>query len=208
MPMYFSARPHARCPECGSLERHRLDWLFLKEETDLFNGRQKRLLHVAPEEIFEKKFRALPGIVYVSVDLASPRAMVRADVTCLPFEDESFEIIYCSHVLEHVPNDRRAIKEFYRVLKLGGWGLLQVPITSHRTFEDPTITSPIERARVFGQYDHVRRYGPDYKARLEESGFKVKVISAGELIKKEEDFYRMGLDRKGLIFYCLKDSLD
>ncbi|MDQ7032933.1 MAG: PilZ domain-containing protein [Desulfonauticus sp.] len=202
---YIPPRPHARCPNCGSLERHRLDWIFLKEKTDLLVGyKNKIILHVAPEEILKKKFMEIPNSFYVSMDLKNPRAMVRADVIMLPFGNDSFHFIYCSHVLEHVLDDLKAMKELHRVLKPGGYALLQVPITSHKTFEDPTIKDPIERARVFGQYDHVRRYGLDYKDRLKKSGFKVTLYSAEQVIRNTEEFHRLGLDERSFVFFCEK----
>jgi ubiquinone/menaquinone biosynthesis C-methylase UbiE len=138
------------------------------------------------------------------VDLKDPRAMLKADITRIPFVRNAFDIIYCSHVLEHVSDDRKAMHEFYRVLKPNGWAVLQVPITARRTFEDSTITNPIDRTKVFGRYDHVRRYGLDYKARLEEAGFKTTVFAAEDLIENGDDFYRLGVQRDRRVFYCQK----
>ncbi len=195
---------NARCPVCRCLERHRLDWVFLNTKTNLFDGRPKKMLHVAPEAIFELKFRKISGLIYITADLNNPRVMCNLDITEIPFADHSFDVIYCSHVLEHVPNDRKALRELYRVLKPGGWALLQVPITAKKTFEDPTIEDPFERKRLFGQIDHVRRYGPDYRERLVEAGFKTTVFSAGEILKNKNDFFRLGIQDWRLIFYCEK----
>jgi ubiquinone/menaquinone biosynthesis C-methylase UbiE len=119
------------------------------------------------------------------------------DITDIDYADETFDVIYSSHVLEHVPDDRKAIRELHRVLKSDGWAILQVPITAYRTFEDPSITNPIDRLRIFGNKDHVRKYGPDFVERLKEAGFKVKVITASDFL--------MGItDAAGEIYHCTK----
>jgi SAM-dependent methyltransferase len=168
-------RPRAQCPACGSVERHRLIWLYLRERTDLF-VRAQRFLHVAPEASFQARLRAIPGLRYASADLASPLADVRADVQLLPFADGAFDALFCHHVLEHVPDDRAALRELLRVLRPGGWALLQSPIRSGRaeTDEDPSVVDPRERERRFGQRDHVRLYGRDYADRLRSAGFAVE----------------------------------
>lgn len=197
-------RPDAQCPNCGALERHRLLWLFLHQRTDLFSGKSKRVLHVAPEPCFEPRFRKLLGAGYCTADLLNPRAMVRMDITDIPYPDESFDVILCSHVLEHVPEDRRAMREFFRVLHRDGWAILLVPITADKTHEDPTIVSPEDRLRAFGQEDHVRRYGPDYVERLQEAGFAVATTTTGDLAGPE-DILAMGLtSAAGEIYYCTK----
>lgn len=167
-------RPRAQCPACGAVERHRLLWLFLRERTDLLR-RPQRLLHVAPEAVFAERLRRVPGLRYVSADLASALAAVRADVQRLPFGDARFDALLCHHVLEHVPDDRGAMAELLRVLRPGGWAVLQSPIDSDRavTHEDPSVTDPRERERQFGQSDHLRQYGRDYADRLREAGFEV-----------------------------------
>lgn len=169
-------RPRAQCPRCGSLERHRLLWLYLAERTDLFTAPLK-VLHFAPEPFFQDALRALPGIDYTSADLCSPAAMVKMDITDIRYGDDSFDAILCNHVLEHIVDDRKAMTELYRVLRPGGWAVLQVPIDPARekTFEDPAVTSPEERARLFGQSDHVRWYGRDYGDRLRGAGFHIRV---------------------------------
>lgn len=174
-------RPNAQCPACGAVERHRLLWLFLRERTDLFT-RPQRLLHVAPEAVFAERLRRQPGLRYVSADLASPLAGVRVDVQSLPFADAAFDALLCHHVLEHVPDDRRAMGELRRVLRPGGWAVLQSPIDSALavTNEDASVTDPRERERVFGQSDHLRQYGRDYADRLRAAGFEV---SAERFIK-------------------------
>src|SRR5690606_5498676 len=158
-------RPEAKCPVCGALERHRLIVRFLAERTDFWNGRTKRMLHVAPEAQIRTMFMRAPGVRYVSADISLRRPMVQADLTNLGFADETFDVIYCSHVLEHVDDDLRAMRELRRVLRPGGWAILQVPIIRDVTYEDPTVTTPEGRLAAFGQRDHVRAYGRDYADR-------------------------------------------
>jgi SAM-dependent methyltransferase len=180
------AREDARCPHCGALERHRLVWLYLANRTDLFDGKPKRMLHVAPEQCFERRLRARLGAGYLTADLLDPHTMERMDITDIRHPDESFDVIYCSHVLEHVPDDRRAMREFQRVLKKGGWAMLLVPITADRTREDPSVTDPADRIRLYGQADHVRRYGPDYVDRLREVGLEVAITRVSDLMQADE----------------------
>jgi predicted SAM-dependent methyltransferase len=166
----------AICPNCNLLARHRAIWLWLRDRTNLFTD-ELRVLHFAPEEVLQDRLRRLPNLDYTSADLRSPLAMMHFDITDIPFEDDSVDVILCSHVLEHVPDDRRAMAEMIRVLKPGGWALALVPIDPHRnaTHEDPTVAAPEDREREFGQADHVRLYGMDYPQRLEEEGFAVAV---------------------------------
>jgi SAM-dependent methyltransferase len=193
-------REDAECPQCGALERHRFVWIYFSRRTDLFDGRAKRVLHVAPERCFEDRLRRRLGSGYVTADLLDPHAMEQMDITDIHHPDESFDVIYCSHVLEHVPDDRRAMSELHRVLKPEGWAVLLVPVTVDKTVEDPTITDPAERERLFGQHDHVRRYGPDYVDRLREAGFEVKVTDVGDLVPRE-DLRPMGLTRSAAVIY-------
>ena len=196
-------REDAQCPHCGSLERHRFLWLFL-EGTDLFDDKPKKMLHIAPEKCLEPTLQTRLGENYLTADLSNPEAMIKMDICDIQFPDQSFDVIYCSHVLEHVMDDRRAMKEFFRVLKDRGWAILNVPITSEKTFEDSSIVDPEERLKAFGQEDHVRRYGPDYIDRLRESGFTVKVIEVDHLANSEQA-KRMGLTRAtGEIYFCTK----
>ena len=199
-------RRNARCIHCGSLERHRLTWLFLQRRTNLFDGSFKRVLHVAPERIFQKRLRRMLGEGYLTADLYNPRAMIRMDVTDIPFGNDTFDVIYCSHVLEHVEDDRRAMREFCRVLKPGGWALLLVPISEEVTFEDPTVTDPAERARIFGQADHVRRYGADYADRLVSAGFDVQRFEPAEYVT-EGEIARMRLVNERCDMYLCSPAL-
>ena len=200
----FDRRMDARCPHCGALERHRLVWLYLSRKTNLFSGAPRTLLHVAPEPCLAPRLKKRLGKNYLSADLNRRRAMVRMDVTAIPLPDESLDAIYCSHVLEHVPDDRKALREFQRILKHGAWAVLLVPISASRTMEDPGIVTPRERKKAFGQEDHVRRYGPDFIDRLQEAGFSVLVGRTADLFSAEE-IVTMGLTpASGDIYYCSK----
>lgn len=196
-------RPYAQCPHCGSLERHRLDWVFFKQKTNLFEDTEKSFLHVAPEAFLSRRFRDIPKLDYLSVDLNNPAAMEKMDITEIPYPNESFSSIYCSHVLEHIPDDRKAIGEFYRVLKSGGWAVLQVPINLKETYEDFNITSPEGRKKHFGQWDHVRSCGPDYANRMKDAGFQVDTIRATDLVSRSE-LDKIGVQDGRVIFYCRK----
>jgi len=200
----FVRREDAQCVFCGALERHRFVWQYFVEFTNLFDEKTKKMLHVAPEQCFESRLRNSLGEDYITADLVNPRAMVKMDIANIQYPDGYFDVIYCSHVLEHVQDDKKAMREFCRVLKQGGWAILLVPINADRTFEDSSIVDPAERLRVFGQEDHVRCYGIDYIDRLRDSGFKVKVSSVFDLFDKN-DIVRMGLTpASGEIYYCTK----
>ncbi|MFH1196288.1 MAG: glycoside hydrolase family 99-like domain-containing protein [bacterium] len=198
-------RPNALCRECGSLERHRTLWLYLSRKTNFFKDKIK-LLDIAPSKCLSGIFKKLPNVEYMSIDLNSPLAMRHMDITSLDFPDDSFDCIICYHVLEHIPDDRKAMRELRRVLKPGGWAILQVPMTGlAKTLEDPSITSPEKRKEIFGQEDHVRSYGLDYKDRLEEAGFNVSVDKfASELPIAEIKRYAL---HKGDIYYCSKEAV-
>jgi SAM-dependent methyltransferase len=162
------------------------------------------MLHVAPESCFESRFKERLGAGYLTADLFSPLAMVKMDITDIQYPDQTFDVIYCSHALEHVVDDRKAMREFFRVLKNDGWAILLVPITSEKTFEDSSIVDPKERQKAFGQEDHVRRYGPDYVERLRDAGFTVEITRASDLADSDEAV-RMGLTpASGEIYYCTK----
>ncbi len=200
----LAPREDAECVSCGALERHRFVWLYVFIKTNLFDGTPKRMLHVAPERCLESRFRQRLGEGYLTADLSNTRAMMNMDVTNIEYPDESFDVIYCSHVLEHVQGDRKAIREFYRVLRSNGWAILLVPITAKRTFEDPSMVEPAERLKAFGKEDHVRRYGPDFVDRLREADFNVEVVKVNDLVRKDEAV-TMGLTTaSGEIYYCTK----
>tara|TARA_R110000787_G_scaffold70646_15_gene157117 strand:+ start:9592 stop:10353 length:762 start_codon:yes stop_codon:yes gene_type:complete len=189
---YGTQRPNVLSPSTLSLERHRLLWLYLNEETDFFT-KKKKVLHMAPEQCFLKRFQKL-NHDYITADLYSPIADVKADITDLPFDDESFDMIFCNHVLEHIQDDTKAMQELLRVMKKGGMGIFQIPqdLSREKTFEDDSITDRKERAKIFGQYDHVRVYGRDYFDKLRSIGFEVDEIDYTEKISAElSNTYRL-----------------
>lgn len=183
---YKTVRKNALCPGTLSLERHRLLWLYLDKETDFLNSNLK-VLHVAPEQVFYKKFKKLKNWAYFTFDLNSPIADIKGDLTSTNFKDESFDLIICNHVLEHIEDDKSALNEIYRILKYNGISILQVPINVKRknTFEDSSIKSKNQREKYFGQYDHVREYGLDFKDRVEEVGFEVEMINYSTKISQD-----------------------
>ena len=187
-------RSNALCPKCQSLERHRLIWIYLKDHTNFFKERLQ-VLHVAPESCYIRDFETQHGAGYITADIESPLAKVKMDLLKIPFADNSFDVVLCNHVLEHVEDDLKALSEIYRVLKPGGWSILQIPFFKpipEKTFSDDTITNPREREKVFGQSDHVRRYGSDYPERIATCGFQVDQESFSFGITPDECF-RLGL---------------
>lgn len=197
-------RKNALCPGSLSLERHRLLWLYLKNKTDFFSAPHK-MLHIAPEQCFYKLFKQQKNLTYTTADLVSPIADVHMDLHHAPFEDNSFDVIFCNHVLEHVEDDAQCMRELFRIMKPGGWGIFQVPIDTSRqqTYEDPTITSPEEREKHFWQKDHVRLFGLDYKDRLAKAGFSVTVDDyVNTLTAEEVDRYRLPAGE--MIYLCKK----
>ena len=190
---YRSPRKNVLSPGTLSLERHRLIWLYLKNQTDFFT-KKASVLHIAPEQCFLSRFKKLNHLKYISTDLSSPIVDIQANIKNLPFEDNSFDIVLCNHVLEHIDDDRQALKEIHRVLRKGGWGIIQVPLDQDRkeTFEDDSITSKKERTQIFGQYDHLRIYGLDYFDLLRSIGFVVEPIPyASQLSDSEIDKFRL-----------------
>jgi len=190
---YEKIRENVLAPGTLSLERHRLFWLYLKNETNFFNGKYK-VLHFAPEQAFYKRFKKLENLEYTTTDLNSPLADIKADICDLPFSENEFDFIFCNHVLEHIPDDTKAIQELYRVLKPGGTGIFQIPqdLSREITFEDDTITDKEERTKIFGQYDHVRIYGRDYFDKLRSVGFTVSEEDYTQTLSEEEiEKYRL-----------------
>ena len=190
---YQNLRKNALCPGTLSLERHRLLWLYLERKTS-FLTQPLKVLHVAPEQVFYQVFKQYSHWDYTTTDLHSPLAMVKADICALPFEDNSYDLILCNHVLEHIPDDTQAMRELFRVLKKGGSLIAQVPLDEDRaeSFEDDSITDPKERTRIFGQYDHVRVYGQDYYSRLQSAGFQAKAVDyLAELSIEEQERYAL-----------------
>lgn len=184
---YGKQRDNVLSPSTLSLERHRLLWLYLKNETDFFTAKYK-VLHFAPEQAFYKRFKSMKNLDYVTTDLNSPLADVKADICNLPFKSNEFDVILCNHVLEHIPDDTKAMQELFRVLKPGGFGVFQIPqdLNREKTFEDNSITDKKERAKIFGQYDHVRVYGLDYFEKLRSIGFKVEEINYTAVLSEKE----------------------
>lgn len=208
LPYGRKSRENALCPNCLALERHRLMWLYLKEKTDFFQSNSK-LLHVAPEICFINRFEQLPHLDYITADIESPLAKVKMDIEDIPLDDNSIDVVFCNHVLEHVNNDQKAMSEIFRVLKPGGWAILQVPVfhpIPNKTLENSSITDPKEREKVFGQDDHVRLYGKDYPDRLRSAGFAVKVEDYAKEIG-EEAVRRFALPTDDPIYFCRKPSV-
>lgn len=210
LPAGIKKRANARCIGCGSLERHRTLWHFLQNDTDLFKRTNIKLLHPAPEKLFYQKFNQSNNIQYTSIDLYPElydygSKTIKMDLTDIKFDNESFDVIICNHVLEHIPNDAKAMSEMYRVLKKDGWALINVPIDINRevTFEDININNPEKQLELFGQPDHVRIYGKDYITRLEKAGFVVKPIKYAEKFSPNE-LFKYGIKASEIIFYCTK----
>lgn len=196
-------RLEAKCPYCGCDDRERLVFLMLKK-WGVFQS-SARILHVAPERQLQRHLENTPGLSYVTGDIESPFVDQKIDLTQCPFDSEYFDVVICNHVLEHIPNDRKAIAEIYRILKKGGWAILQVPISTSlsSTYEDAAIISAAQRARIFGQEDHVRIYASDYPGRLAAAGFDVNVQNVRELFSEEEiQTHRLISDEK--VFHAKK----
>jgi predicted SAM-dependent methyltransferase len=196
-------RRNSLCPKCGSSERSRVYFLYLKNKIP--TNRKLKVLHFAPEKVITKLFKSYNNIEYLSADINPKKAMIKEDITRISFADNSFDIIFCSHVLEHIEHDRMAMRELYRIIKPEGFAILQVPIKNREnTFEDFNIKDPMERKKVFGHSDHVRIYGKDYIDRLKESGFNVKVDRFSETLDKST-FNKYSLSKDNL-FICTKNS--
>lgn len=203
LPGGTKPRPQAKCPRCGSLERHRLLIMYLVNQTNIFYDEVK-VLHFAPEQFITNYLRQFPNITYVSADLFAP-AMLKIDITDIKLPSNQFDIILCYHILEHVQEDVKAMKEMFRILKPGGWAIIQVPLSSNPdTFEDPLIITPEDRLKYYGQNDHVRLYGwNDYLRRLANAGFTVLVDPFVKTLDRK-DVFRMGLNIIEDIYVCKK----
>jgi SAM-dependent methyltransferase len=198
-------RDNVLCPYDLTLERHRVMWLYLKQKSDFFTKPNLKVMHIAPEQCFHGKFKKQPNLDYTTGDLLSPIADLHFDLHDIPLEDNQYEVIFCNHVMEHVKDDLQCMKELYRIMKPGGWGIMQVPIDSSRTetYEDWSITTPEEREKHFWQYDHVRLYGLNYPKRLEEAGFKVDIVDFSKELPSEV-FERYRIPKTELLYIVSK----
>ncbi|MEP0356965.1 methyltransferase domain-containing protein [Paraglaciecola sp.] len=171
-------RDNAQCLVCGSMDRERLVYLYLKQRTSIFRI-GGRVLHIAPEPLLMKSLQKQRNIQYIRANISQSRADVSFDVTQIPFKSDSFDLIIMNHVLEHVHDDKKAMSEILRVLKpKKGFCILQVPIGNalSQTIYDPSVSSDEERLSRYGQEDHVRLYGQDYPDLLSKAGFKADVF--------------------------------
>jgi SAM-dependent methyltransferase len=195
-------RPNRACPNCRALERHRILWLYLSRELNIAS-RSCRVLHVAPERAIRRHLDSVPNLTYVTTDLNMLEAAVHAELDRLPFADACFDVVICSHVLEHVEHDRESMAEMRRVLAPTGQALIMVPVNRHfaETYEDPSITDPDARKRAFGHPGHLRYYGADVTARLEESGFEVEAIDYVDRLPPGEA-ERIRASRGEVIYVC------
>ncbi|KKN12570.1 hypothetical protein LCGC14_1015190 [marine sediment metagenome] len=198
-------RKNVLCPKCGSFERHRLIWLFLKRETNLFK-KSLKVLHFAPIFYQQKIFKKLSNLDYLSVDLDSPLVMVKMDITNILYRDNYFDVILCNHVLEHVYDDKKALKELFRVLKQGGWAIITCPIDYNREkkFEDQFIKTAEDRKKHYGSQDHLRIYGRDFKGFLESVGFKVDELNYINSLPYNL-VLKMCLNENEKIYFCIKE---
>ena len=196
-------RPGAICPRCGAHERHRALWLFLRRDRPELLAQARSLLHFAPEHALERRLRRLRGVRYVTTDLDPEKGELQLDLTALELPDRAFDAVLCSHVLEHIPDDASAMSELYRVT--GQWCIVMVPQDGRATtYEDPSITTPEERAAHFWQDDHVRIFGADIVERLEAAGFDVEIAVPA----LTHDARRFGLLEQDRVYLCRRGAHD
>lgn len=190
----LQGRPGATCPNCRAVERHRAFWLYFQQRSNLFTDRL-RVLHFAPEPYIEQRLRAMPNLDYVTADLMRDDVDLQLDVTKTALPSESFDVVLCSHVLEHVDDDRLAMRELLRITRSGGWAILMAPVDYSRatTYEDWSITTPEGRHEAFGQWDHVRYHGRDYPDLLRAEGWEVEVTP---MPLSDADAARFGIPEK------------
>jgi SAM-dependent methyltransferase len=185
-------RGNALCWRCGSQERHRAQWLLFERRPELLHD-ARSLLHFAPEWCLRRRLSAVPGLRYVTADLDGTGVDLQLDVTRLALPDGAFDLVICSHVLEHVPDDAAAMAELRRVTAPGGRCLVMVPLAldRERTYEDAQVTAPADREREFLQADHVRLYAPDIADRLRAAGFDVEVVDLYAELGEQAERYRL-----------------
>lgn len=196
-------RENVLCPYDLTLERHRLMWLYLKQQSNFFTAESLNVLHIAPEQCFHGLFKKQKNLNYLTGDLESPIADMHFDLHQVPLEDNRFDVIFCNHVMEHVDDALQCMKELHRVMKPGGWGIMQVPLDTTRTetYEDWSITSPEEREKHFWQKDHVRLFGLDYPDWLRKAGFEVEDgFASAPLSDALKERYRLSKDEVLYIF--------
>jgi len=183
-------RDNGYCPRCNSKARHRRNFLFLESKTDIFNT-DLRLLHVAPKYCLSRAFVKRKNFEYLAIDLQkSYNIGSLMDLSFSAILSNSMDVIVCIHVLEHIENDRQAIREIHRILKPGGWAIISVPIRlTEPTYEDPAIVSEIDRMREFGEKSHVRIYGGDFINRLMDGGFEVTLDRGDQLNPHQMEKY-------------------
>jgi SAM-dependent methyltransferase len=200
LPFGLNQRRHARCPGCGSLERHRFLWLYLRNHLQLTHCRA-RVLHVAPEIPIRDNLSQLPNLSYATIDLYDPNAAHRMDLTDLAFDSGKFDVVICSHVLEHIEDDRGAMLEMARVLRPRGRAIILVPVDARRekTYEDKSIVVPSERLAAFGHPYHVRICGTDYSKRIGTAGFDVTEIFSTSLMPHRRRLQRIN---KTVLYDC------
>jgi SAM-dependent methyltransferase len=198
-------RENVLCPGDLTLERHRLMWLYLKDHSNFFSNDKLNVLHIAPEQCFHQRFKQQENLNYLTGDLVSPIADLHFDLHQIPLEENRFDVIFCNHVLEHVDDANQCMSELFRVMKPGGWGIMQVPQDFDRdiTFEDPSIKSEEDRERYYWQKDHVRLFGKDYPNWLENAGFKVEVFEK-EKHYSTDQIQRFRLQEKEILYIVRK----
>lgn len=201
------ARPGAVCPFCRSRERDRLTWLYLQANQETLFERHMQFLHVAPEPRLGEFFYDHIGEGYITADLMRKDVMVNLDVQDMVYPNETMDAIYCSHVLQDVPDDGKALAECYRVMRTGAWAILNVPL-----FEEATSTSDTP-GNVRAGWDkrpdeHVRNYGLDYADTLAAAGFEVEVTTASDLVNDEAERERLGINgpRTGYVHFVRKPT--
>lgn len=199
----YSNRKNAMCPGCASLERHRLLYLYLQNEINLSN-RKIKILHFAPEYPLQKIFKKTYGKNYLSTDIEHPDAMLHADITNMPLDNNSFDLIICNHVLQEIPDDKKAMRELFRILKKGGTAIITIPKNkkAKETFENQGEINNKDRKKLYGYYGAIRIYGDDFIKRLKDSGFKVKTIDYIKVFA-EKKISKYGLSEEK-IYLCKK----